>query len=305
MKKDEVVGVISLVGLVVATAYLSVIAFEAIKKHYEQLELDKELDIRRSEKAAEKARIDVTEQSDEDNYEEHIDDNELNEEDAEETYEEMEKLRYDKNSREAWDQYVEMKLAEFNGEDLDTMRRLYKKEFVPNERIDENGIFYHEVVDQHTEFFGEDSKYNTYFTVGDLVIYWAYKLNWDLGDDDNYNIVYFAKLILDRSGLGETIMNDSPSHFQDLVDKIQDNKLYNINSLHADDEKYIEVTLFGIFQVDEDDLRNDLPSSLSEKPLSDISMLRQFWTAETQLMSNIESEKGEGYEDYSDENLDD
>ena len=305
MKKDEVVGVISLVGLVVATTYLSVIAFEAIKKHYEQLELDKELDIRRSEKAAEKARIDVAEQSDEDNYEEHIDDNEVNEEDAEETYEEMEKLRYDKNSREAWDQYVEMKLAEFNGEDLDTMRRLYKKEFVPNERIDENGIFYHEVIDQHTEFFGEDSKYNTYFTVGDLVIYWAYKLNWDLGDDDNYNIVYFAKLILDRSGLGETIMNDSPSHFQDLVDKIQDNKLYNINSLHADDEKYIEVTLFGIFQVDEDDLRNDLPSSLSEKPLSDISMLRQFWTAETQLMSNMESEKGEGYEDYSDENLDD
>lgn len=200
---------------------------------------------------------------------------------------EIENMRHDKNSKEAWDQYVAMKIADLLAASYpeDVMRKLYEIPFVSNDRIDENGNMYQEVIDEHEEFFGQGSKWNEKYTMGDVITYWAEKLNWDLGDNNYYDYQWFVEYILDQSNLAAVMLNskrrNSDDRLYQLVHEIENNTLTE----EVDGESY-----FGMFHVTEEELRRDLPGDLADTQLKDISILRQFWTVETKLMDQIEED---------------
>ena len=311
MKSKDVAITVAIVGLIALTGYVSWKVYKASKlSDGEEALVDSE-DTKDAQNEQESL-TDVSETVD-DNEEEFMDDETIDSsifyrepqpirgigEDDDEQYEsvldayleenegDLFEMKHDKNSKEAWDQYVSMKLADltYGVYSVDVMKKLYEIPFITNQRIDENGSMYHEVIDEHEDFFGEGSKWNEKYSAGDVVTYWAEQLNWDLGDNNFYDSEFFVEYIIDQSGLGRAVKNSDEEVYK-LVHDIENNMLMVEDKGSGYDNFY-----YGIFHLKEEDIRRDLPGDLVDKPLKDISILRQFWTAETQLMDQIESDE--------------
>lgn len=321
MKSKDVAITVAIVGLIALTGYVSWKVYKASKLSDGEEDLVDSEDTKDAQNEQESL-TDVSETVD-DNEEEFMDDETIDSsifyrepqpirgigEDDDEQYEsvwdayleenegDLFEMKHDKNSKEAWDQYVSMKLADltYGVYSVDVMKKLYEIPFITNQRIDENGSMYHEVIDEHEDFFGEGSKWNEKYSAGDVVTYWAEKLNWDLGDNNFYDYEFFVEYIIDQSGLARAVKNSDEEVYK-LVHDIENNMLMVEDKGSGYDNFY-----YGIFHLKEEDIRRDLPGDLIDKPLKDISILRQFWTAETQLMDQIESdeehERENGYVD--------
>lgn len=129
---------------------------------------------------------------------------------------EMEDLRFPPNSQEALTQYKAMKMAEFdpNGEAAKILHRLYEVPFKPTNQSD--NATWELLADEREQFFGPESIHNNKVTMADLVLYYAYYLDFDLdGGVANWTAQLLYNLDL-SSGIGavklDTLTHDLVHH---------------------------------------------------------------------------------------------
>lgn len=91
-------------------------------------------------------------------------------------------LRHDKDSAEAKGQFVRMMMREIDPTEFtDTvMKQLFNEPFDEYQPHEDDPI-YNWAVEKRVEFFGEDSKWNSMITIGDIVIALGTKADWDFG----------------------------------------------------------------------------------------------------------------------------
>lgn len=105
--------------------------------------------------------------------------------------EELETLRYDKNSPEAFEQYKGMCLADVIDDDsYKIMMMLFEIPFVP---FDEGENAGDNIQDKRYEFFGDDSVYSEGKTIAELFLYMASLLEFDLDYDTDRSIKMFIR----------------------------------------------------------------------------------------------------------------
>lgn len=133
----------------------------------------------------------------------------------EEIDEDVEQLRYEPNSPEALQQYINMRLAEFDStsEFRSTMVRLFEVPFVPTNDDDHNLIG--NIQDRKEEFFGDsDHIYNT--TIGDLLEFWAFQTDFDINGGIEIHLQGYLSQLGLWTGMGvgamDTVVNDLVNH---------------------------------------------------------------------------------------------
>lgn len=105
--------------------------------------------------------------------------------------EELETLRYDKNSPEALEQYKAMCLADvIDDNSYRIMMMLFEIPFAPFDEEDNVGD---NIQDKRYEFFGDDSIYSEERTVAELFLYMAKLLEFDLDYDTDRSIRMFLR----------------------------------------------------------------------------------------------------------------
>lgn len=112
--------------------------------------------------------------------------------------EEMEKLLYPPNSAEAKEQYVNMRLAEIDSNELrDILLRLFVDD------IDLSVLSKHDqdladtIMSEKAEFFGDDSIFVKVLWAGDLIMYFAYLAEFDLDEE----VENWVQLFIDNLGI--------------------------------------------------------------------------------------------------------
>ena len=93
------------------------------------------------------------------------------------------KLKYDKDSYEAWTQYVDVNLVGLpkGSETRIVMERLYDQEVM---LTDGDDIVESNILDMRIDFFGEASRWiDSELTIGEILKFFAGKLDYDLGPD--------------------------------------------------------------------------------------------------------------------------
>lgn len=93
------------------------------------------------------------------------------------------KLKYDKDSFEAWTQYVDVNLVGLpkGSETRIVMERLYDQDVI---LTDDDDTIESIILDMRIDFFGEDSKWiDSDLTLGEIIKFFASKLDYDLGPD--------------------------------------------------------------------------------------------------------------------------
>ena len=113
--------------------------------------------------------------------------------------EEDEEVRFPPNSIEALNQYVEMMLAEFKrgSEEYNILKRLYNIRYVPQNESDNNIKTY--MMEEHKQFFGPASVHNNKVTWGDVLLYFARTMDFDLDG----GVTYWAGIMINNIGLTE------------------------------------------------------------------------------------------------------
>lgn len=131
--------------------------------------------------------------------------------------EEMEKLLYPPNSLEAKEQYINMKIAEIDSIELrDIMFRLYQDDLNIALFNDQDKDLIDTILNEKTEFFGQDSIFVNCIWMGDIVMYFAYLAEFDLDEDveswvqlyiDNLGLTHNTSLIQINTIIGEFCTN--------------------------------------------------------------------------------------------------
>lgn len=167
-------------------------------------------------------------------YEEYLRENgEVEETYEEDEEEELDILRYEPNSQEAKDQYLMLLLSDFDrySRDYTLVNRLLHVPFSGDPEV--NDILLDNIWEIKAHFYGTDSKWLDETSWGDVVLYFADRASFDLGNTRDY---WFGTF-MDTLGFA---INDSVSdeEFDEIVDSLCNNYFYGAN--------------FGIFGLSRD-----------------------------------------------------
>ena len=159
-------------------------------------------------------------------------------EEEEETYEEDEEeeldiLRYEPNSLEAKDQYTMLLLSDFDrySRDYTLLNRLLQVPFSGDPKVNE--IMLDNIWEAKAHFYGPDSVWLDVASWGDVIIYFADRAMFDLGNTRDY---WFG-VYMDILGFS-TSDSVSDQEFDEIVDSLCNNYFYGAN--------------FGIFGLSRD-----------------------------------------------------
>ena len=153
----------------------------------------------------------------------------------------------DVNGGFALEQYIKMHTAEFRHNDIEEMviRRLFKHKFVPKTRGDR--ITYDTLLKERVDFFGPESKWCWEATWGDLILYFAKRLDYNLND----GVVYWVGYIFDHLGFRPGMKDD------ELLDALEN---LTSHTFINDDTGY--VGLFGLDDGGCNDVNDQLKHSV-------------------------------------------
>lgn len=147
----------------------------------------------------------------------------------EETYEEDEEeeldiLRYEPNSLEAKDQYVMLLLSDFDrySRDYTLLNRLLQVPFSGDPKVNE--IMLDNIWEAKAHFYGPDSVWLDVASWGDVIIYFADRAMFDLGNTRDY---WFG-VYMDILGFS-TEDSVSDQEFDEIVDSLCNNYFYGAN----------------------------------------------------------------------------
>ena len=147
----------------------------------------------------------------------------------EETYEEDEEeeldiLRYEPNSLEAKDQYVMLLLSDFDrySRDYTLLNRLLQVPFSGDPKVNE--IMLDNIWEAKAHFYGPDSVWLDVASWGDVIIYFADRAMFDLGNTRDY---WFG-VYMDTIGFS-TEDSVSDQEFDEIVDSLCNNYFYGAN----------------------------------------------------------------------------
>lgn len=160
-------------------------------------------------------------------YEEYLRENEEDEE------EELDILRYEPNSLEAKDQYTMLLLSDFDrySRDYTLLNRLLQVPFSGDPKVNE--IMLDNIWEAKAHFYGPDSVWLDVTSWGDVIIYFADRAMFDLGNTRDY---WFG-VYMDILGFS-TSDSVSDEEFDEIVDSLCNNYFYGAN--------------FGIFGLSRD-----------------------------------------------------
>src|SRR5699024_7880711 len=113
--------------------------------------------------------------------------------------EEDEEVRFPPNSLQALEQYERMMLAEFKygSEDYTILKRLYTIRYIPYNEADKTIKEY--MTEERKQFFGPASIHNSKITWGDVLLYFARTMDFDLDG----GVAYWAGIMINNIGLTE------------------------------------------------------------------------------------------------------
>lgn len=100
-------------------------------------------------------------------------------------------LRYEPNSIEAREQFINMELANLgrNNDTRDIVAMLYDHPFFPT--CDEDQNLKTRLIDHRIKFFGYTSKWINYVTIGDLIMYYGKSAEYNCQNDVRHWVDYF------------------------------------------------------------------------------------------------------------------
>lgn len=175
--------------------------------------------------------------------------------------EEEEKLRHHPDSQAAWDQYVNMRLADIDDPDLERFYRiLMNVDYYPIEDGRDH-IVESNITNDRTLFFGGASRFVGGMTIGELLLHFARLLDFDL----DQGIEYWADRLLINIDL-EYHKRLTHTKLQQTVYEVVNHRWYNSAFEHS----------FGIFALYDPEM---LPDELESK-----SFMEQYWIfIETEL----------------------
>ena len=159
--------------------------------------------------------------------------------------EEDKKLKYDKDSFEAWKQYVDVSLVGIpkESETRIVMERLYDQEVI---LTDSDDTIESIILDMRIDFFGEDSKWvDSELTLGEIFKFFAGKLDYDLGPEYGGTVNWLYKLT-SRLGLDSENTNEE-DFMEEFADEIVN---HNFSRYDADTDEQ----LYGIFGLSESEM---------------------------------------------------
>lgn len=144
-------------------------------------------------------------------------------------------LRFEADSIQARDQFIKMELAGLlpGQQEYQIMKRLFEFQFEPLNDGDE--ILYSQLADYRSEFFGEHSRWNDNITIGDIITYFARRIDYNVGGGDTSWIIH----ILEHIGVSELDSSEKiGSVISDLNKHVYENNhkdTYGLFGLHFDD----------------------------------------------------------------------
>lgn len=159
--------------------------------------------------------------------------------------EEDRKLKYDKDSIEAWNQYVDVSLVGIpkDSETRIVMERLYDQEVI---LTDGDDTVESNILDMRIDFFGEDSKWvDSELTLGEIIKFFAGKLDYDLGPEYGGTVNWLYNLT-SRLGLDSDNTNE-----EDFMDEFAD-EIVNHTFSRYDASR--DEQLHGIFGLAESEM---------------------------------------------------
>ena len=130
--------------------------------------------------------------------------------------EELSDLRFDPNSIEAWNQYVDMRLADIRDitDTKDLMRRLFTHEFRPEN--DGDRLLFHHIHGKRSEFFGRNSKWNDGGTWAEVILHFAELTDFDIDGGVEYWVIRFLEnlelSVLDKESRIDEVLEDLELH---------------------------------------------------------------------------------------------
>lgn len=168
--------------------------------------------------------------------------------------EEMKELRFPPNSNEALNQYINMKLAEFqkDSELEKILIRLFAIPFRPTNPSDK--ATWDLLVEERREFFGPSS-HNNHVTIAELILYYANYLDFDLSGGIaswTAQLVYNLEL---SSGIGSATLDS-------LVDSLTRHILTNDNG-------------YGMFALNDDEY-HDMLNDGSNRATTYVTFMMQY-----------------------------
>lgn len=138
--------------------------------------------------------------------------------------EEMDILRYEPNSMEAKDQYVMLLLSDFDrySRDYTLLNRLLQVPFSGDPQVNE--IMLENIWEAKVHFYGPDSVWLNVTSWGDVIIYFADRAMFDLGNTRDY---WFGTF-MDTIGFS-TSDSVSDQEFDEIMDSLCNNYFYGAN----------------------------------------------------------------------------
>ena len=158
-------------------------------------------------------------------YEEYLRENgEVEETYEEDEEEELDILRYEPNSIQAKDQYVMLLLSDFDrySRDYTLLNRLLQVPFSGDPKVNE--IMLDNIWEAKEYFYGPDSVWLNVTSWGDVIIYFADRAMFDLGNSRDY---WFG-VYMDILGFS-TSDSVSDEEFDEIVDSLCNNYFYGAN----------------------------------------------------------------------------
>ena len=138
--------------------------------------------------------------------------------------EELDILRYEPNSLEAKDQYTMLLLSDFDrySRDYTLLNRLLQVPFSGDPKVNE--IMLDNIWEAKAHFYGPDSVWLDVASWGDVIIYFADRASFDLGNTRDY---WFG-IFMDTIGFS-TSDSVSDEEFDEIVDSLCNNYFYGAN----------------------------------------------------------------------------
>lgn len=150
--------------------------------------------------------------------------------------EEEKKMKYDPNSREAFDQYMRMMVAESNSWNVvrDQLLYLFTFPFTPTNQGDK--LLRNSLIYNREEFFGPDSKWNERISWADVILHYSDQLVYNLDGPKTY----WTEFILNNIGINTTMSSET---IDQILESIANHQYYNPST-----------DRFGIFGLTDDEL---------------------------------------------------
>ena len=228
-KKRHILGGITMFSIIGFTAY-AIYEYKKQSKLREEVYSVEEITLEIQQREEEKI-DELFESGDTDGFREEMVEVGLHE--YEEDTEEDEKLRHNPNSKEAREQFIFMNLAEWEPDSDDYNMLLYLYTFPFQPKVTDDRRLREVLIDDRKNFFGEDSKWNTRITWGDVVLYYANRTVFEI----NGTVNHWVRFILDNMEVNHLMSSDRV-----------DNILLDLTNHYYFNQK----GLFGMFGLDED-----------------------------------------------------